>query len=191
MACVLAWDLSLTSTGYAVGTMGRISESGLILGKFDGVPRLIYVRDKVCALVDVVKPDLVVMEALSFMSKGAAVHENAALHYMIRAELHVDKTPCVTVSPLALKKYVCGSGGSSRKPVKKEHVMLSLFQRWGLEVRDNNIADATVLAFLGMALMGDMEPTIDPQREVLAKVREGHPWLKVALPGSAVGGMEF
>ncbi len=168
MSRVLSFDISLTATGFAVAEGGRVTEHGLITGKFNGVLgilRMIQVRDRVCDKVDKIKPDLVVFEDLSFGSKGAAVHEHAGVAYMIRAEMVSDQTPYILVAPSQLKKFATGSGAAPKELVIKE-----VLKRFSVDCMDNNIADAVTLSFLGAALLGDWEPQTNPQRDVLAKV---------------------
>ena len=50
--------------------------------------------------------------------------------------------PFVAAVPSQLKKYISGTG----KDVKKEHVMLDVYKKYNVELRDNNIADAYVLS---------------------------------------------
>lgn len=174
---VLSLDISLTATGIATAADGRVCDSGVICGKGDGVARLIDIRNRVMDRVDAFKPDLVVMEDFSYGSSDGKAFERAGCAYMIRAELFSDKVPYCAVSPMALKKFACGSAGSAKAPVKKELVLLNVFKRWGHDVKDNNEADALVLAHIGMCLLGDEEPSMEPQRQVLQKVRENFPFL--------------
>lgn len=177
MSCIFAADLSLSNTGWAVGEGGRIVKSGLIPGKGEGVARLIHNRDKVCAQIDAIKPDLVVFEDFSFGSNMAFAREIAAMAFMIRAELYADKMPYLCVSPLSVKKYCVGTSGSAKNKVGKDVILKEVYRRFGHDVSSHDEADALILCHLGMALLGDEEPTIDPQREVLAKLRESNKWL--------------
>lgn len=172
-----ALDISLTATGCAVAVNGKIIRSGVIPGRFTGVPRLIYVRNAVMEAVDEADPDLVVMEALSFGSKGSAVHDQAGLCKSIEMELVTDNRAYFTVAPMTLKKFVCGSAGSSKSPVRKEHMLKEILRRFGHDVTDNNIADALGLCYLAMATVGEWKPQIDPQRQVVATLLEKNPWL--------------
>lgn len=89
----------------------------------------------------------VVIEGLSFGSRGASMLELAGLHYLIRYYLsHKDGVTISIVPPQALKKWVCGKGN-----VKKEQMILQTYKKWGLEFQDNNICDAYCLARYAMA----------------------------------------
>lgn len=175
---VLSFDLSLTATGTALGVNGKILEYGLISGLHTGIRRLIYDRARVMDRVDEVKPDMIVIEALSFGSKGSAVHDQAGLFRSIEMEFVQDGWKYITVAPPSLKKFVCGSAGSAKNPVRKEHMLKYMFSRFGHDISDNNVADAIGLAYLGMAAIGDWLPSIDPQRDVLANIHKSNSWLK-------------
>lgn len=183
MSTVLAFDLSLTSSGFALGVDGKITRSGTMAGKGESVARLIYNRDAICRQIDSAVPDLVVFEDFSFASNMSSAREISGMAYMIRAELYSDGRPYACVSPLALKKYCVGSAGSAKNKVKKEHILLNVFKRWNHSCESNDEADALVLAHIGMALMGEELPTMTAQSEVLAKLRASNPWLaKLATP---------
>lgn len=175
MSRVLSFDLSLTASGWALAVDGVVREHGLISGKCDGVARLIHNRNRICECIDIDRPDLVIFEDLAWSKNESFAKENAGLAYMVRAELVTDKIPYVVAAANQLKKFCCGSGGSKKAPVKKEQVMKDLYKRFGHDVNDNNIADAIVLAYIGMALIGDWEPKISAQGEVVAALRKNYP----------------
>lgn len=56
--------------------------------------------------------------------------------------LYKKSIPTIIATPLQLKKYVSGVGKNQGKSV----VMLDVFKNFGEEIRDNDIADAYVLA---------------------------------------------
>jgi len=172
MSRVLALDLSLTASGFAVGESGKIIQSGVIPGKYDDIRRLIHNRNAVCDKVDAVKPDLVVFEDLAQSRNMAYAKEIAGMAHMVRAELFTDHVPYILVQASSLKKFVVGTAGSAKTKVTKDLIMLNLFKRFGVETSDNNQADACGLCFIGMALLGEWEPQMQPQRDVLATVRK-------------------
>lgn len=178
MSVVLGLDLALGNSGWASGADGKIVDYGDIPGSGIGIQRLIYNRNKVMDKVDAVQPGLVVIEDLATSRNMAFAKENAGLSYMIQAELFSDKFPLVLVQASSLKKFVCGSGGSKKNPVKKEHILLNIFKRFGHEVSSNDAADAIGLAYLGMALLGEFEPTIDAQIEVIEALLVKNPAVK-------------
>lgn len=183
MSVIFAADLSLTNTGVAVGADGKVRGSFVIPVKGDGMGRLISMRNMICDQIDKAKPNLIIFEDLAFSMNKAYAKENAGLAYMIRAELHTDAMcPWLLVGASQLKKYAVGSGGSKKAKVGKDLVILNVFKKWGHDVDNSDQADALALCHIGMALMGDEEPTIDPQREVLAALRKANPWLRTIPP---------
>jgi Holliday junction resolvasome RuvABC endonuclease subunit len=170
----MGWDLSLTASGFALAVDGKVESHGLILGKYDGIARLIHNRDAVCDKIDSVKPDLVIFEDVAHHANNNLANENVGMAWMIRAELFSEKLPYLLCAPSSLKKFVVGSGGSKKNPVTKDLVIKEIF-KLGHDVNENNVADAIGLVYVGMALVGDWEPRRDSQREVLAKIRESNP----------------
>ena len=187
MSCILSFDLSLTSTGWCVAADGAVREYGLIEGKHDEVKRLIYNRNRVCDKIDTTKPDLVVFEDLAWSKNEAYAKEIAGMAYMIRAELVSDGTPYIVVAANSLKKFACGSGGSKKTPVKKEHVLKFCATRFGHDVDSNDIADAIILAYIGMALRGEWSATIAAQGEVLETLRKNYPKIQPGISKEADG----
>ena len=176
---LLAADLSLTGTGVCVAADGKVQGYGLLPGRGEGVRRLIHVRNLVCQKVDDTKPDLVMFEDFSFGSSDGKAFERAGLAYMIRAELVADGVPFGLCSPSSLKKFVIGTAGNAKQPMKKEHMLKYLATRFGhAEVNDNNICDAIGLAYVGMALVGEWEPQIQAQKDVIEKLRATNPGVK-------------
>jgi Holliday junction resolvasome RuvABC endonuclease subunit len=183
---VIAFDLSLTATGWARGVSGAYTDAGLLPGKGDGVRRLMYLRNAVCAKVETSMPDLVVFEDFSFGSSDGKAFERAGLAYMIRAELVSDQIPYVLCSPMSLKKFVCGTAGSAKAPIRKEHMLKFLATRFGHDVDDNNVCDAIGLAYVGMALVEDWPANASTnsaltvaQKQVLEKLRQTNKEVKL------------
>lgn len=72
----------------------------------------------------------------------------------------------ISVPPTSVKKYATGSGTA-----KKNEILLNVYKRWGVEFRDDNLADSFVLAKIAEAI--DKQPTDLPkfQQEVLSKLK--------------------
>lgn len=172
MSCIMALDISLLSTGFALAVDGQISSSGTIAGKGEGIERLIYNRNTICRQIDLAAPTLIVFEDLAFSRNEAYAKEIAGLTWMIRAELYTDKRRYLLVGPSQLKKFVTGSGAA-----KKEQIIKEVFKRWGRDCPDNNSADAIGLAYIGMALRGEWTPTMAAQTEVLAALKKVNSWM--------------
>lgn len=83
-----------------------------------------------------------------------------ALHYVIGS------SRIRTVAPTALKKYTTGTGVAS-----KDIMLLSVFQKWGISLTDNNLADAYAAARLAQALTTGGEHKYE--KEVVTSILEG------------------
>lgn len=79
------------------------------------------------------------------------------------------------VAPSQLKKFVVGSAGSSKEPVKKQQMLMSSLKKWGVEINDDNACDAYGLTRVALAVhTGDAEHAYE--REVLAKLEPHTEW---------------
>jgi len=111
----------------------------------------------------------VVIEGYSFGSNlqfATAIRElGGIVRYQLRKIGH---TP-VEVAPTSLKKFATGKGFA-----EKGQVIAAVAHRFGLELTDDNMADAFVLAKIGEALvMSDLDNARLPyhQREVIGAIK--------------------
>lgn len=163
----VAFDLSLTATGYAQWSGGLSFETLTPPKGATGLLRLRWIRE--CASELSRGAGLVVMEGLSFGSNQSSAQERAGLAYLIRDTLWARQQPFVLVPPTSLKKFLTGKGTAEKSLMLRE-----VYRRFGAEARNDNEADAVALCFLGRALLGDWEPSMDAQREVLAVLRKSN-----------------
>lgn len=110
--------------------------------------------------------DLVCMEGYA---NGAKFGREMAGELGGAVKLHFTKnllTFPISVPPTSVKKFATGSGTA-----KKNEILLSVYKRWGVEFRDDNLADSFVLARIAEAI--DKKPTDLPkfQQEVLSKLK--------------------
>lgn len=116
-------------------------------------------------------PSLIVIEGFSYGSKGRGVFDIAYLGYRIREELEryrtEDDIPWLEVSPSQLKQFATGKGNAN-----KEIVLQQVYKRWGVELTDNNQADAYVLAQIGRAYLGEVDGLTDFQQKVIRALRK-------------------
>lgn len=160
MRCVGA-DLSLRSTGYAIGT-----EHGIAFGTLDKQPkgmsdlqRLDWITNTVGELCK--DSDLVVLEDFSFGSRGHQ-HEIGAMGYMVRRRLWKRDIPYVLVAPAANKKFATGKGNADKNVVMKE-----IYKRYGHDCNSDDACDALALLHIALCLMGHEDPQTDAQRQVI------------------------
>jgi hypothetical protein len=174
---LVALDLSLTATGYAVWT-GALEYGTLRPPNLTGFPRLDWIRSKAATLAE--GADLVIMEGISFMSNDPGSQERIGLAFLIRFLLWHRETPFVLCPPQTLKKFVVGHAGKKdpatgeKIKVTKDLMIKELYKRFGHDVNDNNEADAIGLLYVGRALLGDWQPTMDAQRQVIAGLQKAN-----------------
>jgi Holliday junction resolvasome RuvABC endonuclease subunit len=139
---IVAFDLSLTSTGWA-----RIDKS-ITCGILElpvrarGVERLIWIRDMLVGIVK--RHHLVVLEGYSFGSVQQA-HRIGELGGVVRVALHEAGVPVAEIAPASLKRYATGRGNAG-----KAEVLVAAVKRLGYDGASSDEADA--LWLLAMAL---------------------------------------
>ena len=183
---VVAFDLSLTSTGIAhrYGTF-RIEP------KSKGVERLAEVRDRVieactlnrlcplfglgCAAPHTGVADLVVIEGYSYAS-GNKAHDVGELGGVVRLALHEATIRFEVVAPKTIKTFACNNGNAG-----KDDMLLAAVRRLGYEGNSHDEADALWLYTLAMHALG--EPTVTVPTTHLRALK-ALPWA-VATEGAA------
>lgn len=190
---VVAFDLSLTSTGVADrnGTR-RITPTGTGPARLaeirDSVLRATHVTDKfgsgpacrTCtpwgSSVASVKhygthPDLVVIEGYSYASPNSA-HDVGEMGGVVRLALYEAGIPFEVVSPSTIKMFAAGKGNAS-----KDGVLLAAVRRLGYEGNSKDEADALWLYALTMHALG--APIVDVPAAHLRALR-ALTWAKAA-----------
>lgn len=114
---------------------------------------------------------LVVCEDFSFASAMPGTRAIGMVTGLIRYWLWKNRIPFALVSPMSLKKFICGHASTKTQKVSKEIVIRELYARFGHSVDDNNAADAVGLAYIGGALKGIWNPQNEAQRDVLKKLK--------------------
>jgi len=139
-------DLAFANNGIVIldGKGNIIHQEVLSTSKKDSDEvRLINIRTKLNSLLQ--DDDVVCLEGLSFGSQGMALAQLGAAHYIIRVLLYERNINFSVVSPSTLKKFVTGKGNC-----KKDLMLLKVFQKWGVEFSNDNLADAYSLARLSL-----------------------------------------
>ena len=137
-------DLSLSSTGLVV-----ISEDySILLQKLissspkDQIEhRISSICDQIFSEIKLYEPCIICVEDLSFSSRGRAILDIAGLNLFVRTCLYNEQKKFYTVAPTVLKKFVCNTGKA-----KKELMLLKVYQKFGIEFDNNNLADSYSLA---------------------------------------------
>jgi Holliday junction resolvasome RuvABC endonuclease subunit len=140
-AIYLGIDQSLAKTGLAFE-----NEAGMVLAcilpppaTLKGTDRLAWLRDQYRMLVRLPKLRMIAIEGYSFGSKFQQSYLGE-LGGVLRMEIRDAKTPAVIASPMAVKKFLTGTGKGKKANMTKE-----VFKVYGLDVDDDNEADAIVL----------------------------------------------
>lgn len=163
MSLVLGLDLSLTSTGVAsVDADDGVNQfTWTIRPRDTGVARLRMIRDRVLADVEVIAPDLVVIEGYAFGRVNRA-HKLGELGGVVRVALTEHGVRWVDLPPATLKKFAAGKGNAD-----KGAVLAAAIRRLGYSGSSNDEADALFLAHAGHVLLG--RPLVDlPQAHLAA-----------------------
>ena len=167
---VLGLDLSLTGTGMCGVESNAGDGKGLLAtinttAKTRTEDRLISIRRTIAQASN--GADAAIIEGLSYGSVGGAQAERSALHWMVRVDLYQLGVPYVVVTPMSLKKFVCGTAKAEKSMMIRE-----VFRRWNVEAKNDNEADAAALAHLGLVYYGQAEHQTIAQQEVIYKLRK-------------------
>ena len=168
-------DLSLTGTGfYWLDDSGAAVRGEKLHVVQTGVERLFFLREKLRSLLDDL-PDDTIFACM----ESAAYHEVGRLYDLgqwagiVMIELFERGIPFISAAPLQLKKFISGAG----KNAGKQTVILDVYKNYGIEVRDDNIADAFVLSqiafnYYQMYVLKDKLDIAAHQIDVLKKINK-------------------
>jgi len=158
---VVGLDLSLTATGYAGPDGTRVIKSTGHKGDTlaQRAARLDTLACDIFDALDGWEADLVLVEAPSIgQARGSSgsVHDRSGMWWIVvqRIMSAGTGTEVIEVPPATLKKYITGRGNAQKPDVRME-----IFKRYGLDIRDDNEADAFALRALGLDLLG--HPLVD------------------------------
>lgn len=158
---VLGIDPSITATGIA-GVDGQLTVIG---GAAElGDDRLRIIHDAITTIIVQSGPDLAVIEDLPTHAHGAGI--TGMVQGVIRHALIRQGVPYVTVVAASLKKYAFGNGGANKSDMR-----MALYQRAGIDERNDNKVDAWWLRAMGCDQYGAPLVTVPKvNREALGKV---------------------
>lgn len=147
-------DPSLTATGLAVIIDGTVT-TGTINSKGKKADTWEQRRERLTLLsnriVNSVPVDaLVMIEAPAYSSNVGSIWDRAGLWWSIYFALHKRDHAIIPVSPGQRAKYGSGKGNAG-----KDEVLAAVVRRYlDVDVPNNNVADALVLAAMGARLLG-------------------------------------
>ena len=167
-------DLSLTNTGCFLKTSDRAKyESKLICTKPDqfenSILRCEHISLSILEFINLHKPTMVTIEDYFAGKMMGSVIQLAELGTLVRYILIKNKIGFYTVAPMQLKKFGTGKGNC-----EKDVIMKYIFKKWNVDVNNNNIADACVLAYVAEAIFkikNSMSIDLaDYEKEVVTKI---------------------
>ena len=167
-ACVMGFDLSLTSTGMAVFAERLMMSRALDSDPLRGPARLAWFYEQFLYWIKLYKPALVVLEGYAYDAKFGR-EAAGELGGVMRLVLHQTGTPWISYQPGQHKKFAIGQ---SQRKVDKNLVARELYKRYGVDAEGNDEVDACGLALMGAAHLGFRVLTTVAQREAVAKVEE-------------------
>jgi len=157
---IIGIDPSTSSTGIVI-----INRDGLNLDepliacdikpdkKLTGIDRSLAIVTEIMKLVIPYNPAFVVIEGYSLnMRNVSSVIPLVELGGLLRFMLRVEKISWLDPRASELKKFATGKGNA-----QKDMVMLNTYKKWGFDAANNNIADAYVLAMMGLAHLGELK----------------------------------
>lgn len=181
-------DMSLTGTGFCMLGEGKITvETIKTTPKTaeNDLARLIYITDEIMRRIPT-NTSMICIEDFftpqNAMQMGSAI-KLAMLGASIRLALYKAAMPFYVVAPSQIKKYIVGSGAAQKSLVIRE-----VFKKYGLDVKDDNQADACVLAHIAndvewYPMIGEDTPKY--QVEVIKKVANERPHYNIPGKGSS------
>jgi len=169
MGCYLGVDPSLTGCAVAViDNKGAFIESQRFNNKLRGVERLIFIREKVYQFTCIYNIQLIGIEGYARGARNRR-EEAGELGGLLRVIFYECDIPWIDIAPSQLKKFATGKGNT-----QKDHVLLAIYKKWGIEFKTNDEADAFVAAQVVRAM--DLLKHDDLRKyeiEVLKKLGKG------------------
>ena len=163
----LGLDMSATASGVVLlGENGTATPDLLIeqeiTPKTTGMIRAREVVTTVMELVHAFKPDRIVVEGYSLGKNMNSTIPLVEIGGLLRFMLHLDGLSWFDPRASEVKKFATGKGNSP-----KDVVMMWVLKRWSYTSPTNNIADAYVLAAMGLAQANRL-PGITKEMRALA-----------------------
>lgn len=146
MVDIVGLDLSLTSTGLAVG-----STTKTIAVSQKGPERLMAIAHQVSTVLSTLACPAVVLEGYSMASRNSQAHATGELGGVIRVTLFAGRVPYVVVPPTCRAKFATGRGNAS-----KSEVVSAISARTGLVWSGpgaDDQCDAWILQEMGLVVL--------------------------------------
>lgn len=168
-------DMSLSSTGICIKTGNEIKVETIKSKPDTAENDLARLKWIVAEVMRRIPKGVSMISIEDFFTPGNAQQIGAAIKLAMlgtamRLALYDAGMPFFVISPSSLKKYILGKGVG-----QKSLIVMAVYKTWGIEVKDDNQADAMVLAHIAEALDGSKTDYPKYQLEVLEKIRSERP----------------
>ena len=176
MNLFLGLDLSLTGSGICIidENYEIIFKTKLTTKQF-GVERLFILEQQLQKVLNTYNENikLCAIESPSFNSgkgegSGGRLFDIGEWNGPVKLNLFKRGLDFVVASPLQLKKFIIGK--AEKGSFTKDLIMLDIYRKYGVEIRENNIADAYVLSRIAHDFFMKPKGLSKAENEVLAKM---------------------
>jgi crossover junction endodeoxyribonuclease RuvC len=144
-------DPSLTATAVAVvDDEGKLIQSEVISYKWDGPKRLAGIRDLTLRLLRSRCPvNLNCTVCIEHYAMNCKFGRESAgeLGGVLRVMLYENDYIYYEIPPLRLKQFATG-----KAKAEKDHILMAVYKKWGIEFQKNDEADAFILAQIARAI---------------------------------------
>lgn len=120
-----------------------IRESYIDSSQLVDMPRLVFIRDRIRELILQFKPVIIIIEGYSMNGRGRGVSGLMEIGGIIRMTIYDLGISYLQCPPLNAKAYISGLSTAN-----KDMVISSIYDRFGIEIEDDNIADSYCLAMM-------------------------------------------
>ena len=188
-------DMSLAATGVAVITGDEVMLQTIVTNKNDfpcSEERISFIVSKVITLISTATCNICIERPIVHGANKKGSTLLFELSGVLKNKLWREGHPRDYVYPVQVKKFATGSGKA-----EKENVIDAVIHKWSVNPKDDNQADAFVLAKIAQALdRANSEPLKDYQVDVLnaivgnpvKKARKTRPEKRKTFPTMAVSG---
>lgn len=170
----LGADLSLTGSGLVIiDDSYNIVKMEVFKPKVVGVERLFHLRNMLESFLLEFKEDikLVAIENYAYgkAQEGSKVFEIGEWGGIFRLYMFDNNYNFILPSPTQVKKYITGKGEAK---TGKDLIILDIYKKYGVEIRQADMADAYVMARIAKDFYNDEKNLTTSQQEVIKKIHE-------------------
>lgn len=144
---LIALDESTTCTGYAVFENGELIEHGIFSFKSkDVLERVSLIMEEIEELINVYKPDNMVIEDVQITMNAATAKSLLGLQFMIEVYAHRNNISCETYRTTKWRKILGLSNSRSLdRKAKKQETIDYVKDKYGIDVLKDDESDAIAI----------------------------------------------